>query len=402
MATDDTPPTPDLLAALQHKILRAFFTSVALACLLGAVAAPMLGGPQSPLVRTVMVLGYGSLALLAAIGSRAAPAMARRLIGAVLLSGFMLVGLLGTLTGWGLQAPGVAFFAVAVAIAYVVGTPRLGHASLGLALAVVVALALVERWGLVPASSGAAPLAARALVLSVSFVVSALVGSGAARLLQLHLAAAAAREQRFRALLGIAASAYWETDANAVITQISRRDRQGQFQPLPALLGRTPWLLPQLQFDDEHGAQLRARMAAQQPLRDLPLRWIGAQGPPRQVLVSGEARHDAGGYFVGYWGVVRDVTAEHQAQVAQQATETRYRALFNHVPLPLCCCTAWASCWRPTRPPLNCWATTRWTRWWAPTWWPATCQHPTRLPRGRRWSRPSPTAARRCQPSTRS
>ncbi len=310
---------------------------MALACLLGAVAAPMLGGPQPPLVRTLMVLGYGGLGLLAAIGSRAAPAMARRWMVAVLLSGFMLVGLLGTLTGWGLQAPGVAFFAVAVAIAYLVGTPRLGHASLGVALAVVVALALAlaERWRLVPASLGAAPPAARALVLCAAFVVSALVGSGAACLLQLTLAAAAAREQHFRALLGIAASAYWETDADSAFTRVSRRDWQGNFQPLPALLGRPPWSLPQLQFDGEHGALLRARMTAQQPLRDLPLRWIGAQGPPRQVLVSGEARHDAGGRFVGYWGVVRDVTAEHQAQLAQQATETRYRALFNHVPLPL-------------------------------------------------------------------
>ena len=335
MATDDTPLTPDLQAALQHKVLRTFFIGVGLVCLLGAVAAPMLGGPQPPLVRALMVLGYGGLAVLAIIGANAAPATARQWLGPVLLTGFVQVGLVGTLTGWGIQAPGVAFFAVAIAIVQVVGSPRLAYASLGLALAVVVALALVERGGVVPAPPGAPPLAARAVVLCAYLIASALVGRGVSRLLLLHLAAAAAREQRFRALLGIAASAYWETDANAVFTQISLRDRHGQFQPLPALLGQTPWALPQVQFDGEHGALLRARMAAQQPLRDMPLRWMGAQGQPRQVLVSGEARHDDGGRFVGYWGVVRDVTAEHQAQAAQQATETRYRTLFNHVPLPL-------------------------------------------------------------------
>ncbi len=335
MPTDPLPLTPDLQAALQHKIVRTFFISVALVCLFAAVVAPLLGGPQPSLVSIVTVVGYGGMAVLAAIGSRAAPATAVRLMGPLLLSGFALVGLLSLLTGWGLLAPGLAFFAVAVAIAHVVGSARLGHASLGMTLAVVVALALAERWGLVQAPLGAPPLGARAVMLCASLIFSAWVGHGVARLLRQHLAAAAAREQRFRALLGIAASAYWETDTNAAITQFSRSDRQGRFQPLPALLGQTPWTLPQLQFDGDNGALLREQMAAQRPLRDLPMRWVGAQGSARQMLISGEPRHDDSGRFVGYWGVVRDVTAEHQAQAAQQATETRYRTLFKHVPLPL-------------------------------------------------------------------
>ena len=335
MPTDHPPLTPDPQATLQHQIVRAFFISVALVCLFAAVLAPLLGGPQPPLVRVVTVLGYGGMVVLAAIGSRAAPAAAVHLMGPLLLSGFVLVGLLSLLTGWGLLAPGLAFFSVGVAIAHVVGSPRLGHASLGVTLAVVVALALAERWGMLQAPLGAPPLGSRAVMLCASFIFSAGVGHGVARLLRQHLAAAAAREQRFHALLGIAASAYWETDAGAAITQISRRDRQGHFQPLPALLGQTPWALPQVQFDGDNGALLREQMAAQRPLRDLPMRWLGAQGAARQLLISGEPRHDGGGRFVGYWGVVRDVTAEHQAQAAQQATETRYRTLFNHVPLPL-------------------------------------------------------------------
>ena len=335
MPADNPPLTPDLRAALQHRIVRAFFISVALVCLFAAVVTPLLGGPQPPLVRVVTVVGYGGMVVLAAIGSRAAPATAVRLMGPLLLSGFLLVGLLSLLTGWGLLAPGLAFFAVAVAIAHVVGSPRLGHTSLGVTLAVVVALALAERWGMVRAPLGAPPLGSRAVMLFASLIFSAWIGRGVACLLRQQLAAAAAREQRFRALLGIAASAYWETDASAAITQISRIDRQGRFQPLPALLGQTPWALAAVQLDGDNGALLRDQMAAQRPLRDLPLRWMAAQGSSRQLLISGEARHDDGGRFVGYWGVVRDVTAEHQAQAAQQATETRYRTLFNHVPLPL-------------------------------------------------------------------
>ena len=55
--TDNPPLTPDLQAALQHQIVRAFFISVALVCLFAAVVAPLLGGPQPPLVRAVTVLG---------------------------------------------------------------------------------------------------------------------------------------------------------------------------------------------------------------------------------------------------------------------------------------------------------------------------------------------------------
>ena len=102
MPTDHPPLTPDLQAALQHRIVRAFFISVALVCLLAALVAPLLGGPQPPLVRAVTVVGYGGMVVLAAIGSRAAPATAVRLMGPLLLSGFLLVGLLSLLTGWGL------------------------------------------------------------------------------------------------------------------------------------------------------------------------------------------------------------------------------------------------------------------------------------------------------------
>ena len=326
---------PDLQAALQHRVLRAFFISVTLVCGLGAIAAPLLGGPQPMLTRTVMVIGYASLAMLAAVGSAARPGAARRLLGPVLLAGFVLVGLLGMLTGWGLQTPGLFFFTIAVGIAPVVGTPRLGRASLAVTLGVVLALAASERWGLPLSPVGAPPLGARAVMLCISLIASSLVGHGVARLLQQHLAAATEREQRFRALLGIAVSAYWETDASGAVTRASRRDRHGVFQPLAGPLGHAPWAWPAVQFDPDDAARLREALAAQQPLRDLPFRWQGATGDLRQALLSGEPRHGADGQFLGHWGVVRDTTAEHQARAAQRATESRYRDLFNHVPLPL-------------------------------------------------------------------
>ena len=59
------------------------------------------------------------------------------------------------------------------------------------------------------------------------------------------------------------------------------------------------------------------------------------QGQPRFFSASGKPRFDAGGAFRGYWGVGRDITAEVRAQHAVQASETRYRELFDRSPTPL-------------------------------------------------------------------
>ena len=54
-----------------------------------------------------------------------------------------------------------------------------------------------------------------------------------------------------------------------------------------------------------------------------------------QAAGKREPRFDGQGRFIGYWGVARDVSAEHQARQALAVTESRYQALFMRIPTPL-------------------------------------------------------------------
>ena len=357
LAPSAEPTDTDLHAALQFKLLRAFFGIVTLVAALGAVAAPVLGGQLPWVTRLAMVLGYAALALAALAATRQPAQVTRRLASPVILGGLLLVGVIGAVSGWALQTPGLAFFGMVVCIAYAAGPPRLGPASALLALGLTVALCLAERFGLFASPVGAPPLASRLVIQCAAIAAGALSGRAVSMLLRQALSAATAREQRFQALLGIAAGAYWETDATLRLSQVSWRDAGGQFVPVTSLQGRLPWDLPVLAIEPALAGQLRDAMGARQPLRDVAFSWHAAtatgagkpgvgkpgantrgtpdDGAPQHYLGSGEPRFDNQGRFTGYWGVARNITAEHQARRALAATESNYQSLFNLIPIPL-------------------------------------------------------------------
>ena len=332
------PTDTDLHSALQFKLLRAFFGIVTLVATLSAVATPVLASQLPWASRLAMALGYGALAVASLAATRLPAQATRRLVSPVVLAGLGLVGVIGVLSGWALQTPGLAFFGMAVCIAYIAGPLRLGPASAVLALGLTLALGLAERMGWFPSATGAPPLAARLVIQCAAIVAGALAGRAVTMLLHQTLAAAAAREQRFQALLGIATRAYWETDATLRLSQASWRDEGGRFVPVTSLLGQLPWEVPALVIAPAVAGPLREAMQARQPLRDLAFSWRAAatgSGPVHHYLGSGEPRFDAQGRFAGYWGVARDVTAEHQARAALAATESSYQGLFNLIPIAL-------------------------------------------------------------------
>ena len=338
------PTDTDLHRALRFKLLRAFFGIVTLLATLGAVAAPLLGGQLPWIAQLAMVLGYGTLALASLAATRLPLQATQRLVSPVILGGLLLVGVIGALSGWALQTPGLAFFGMVVCIAYVAGPPRLGPVSAALAVGLTLALGLAERIGWFPSPIGAPALAARLVIQCAAIVAGALSGRAVTALLHLTLAAATAREQRFQALLGIATTAYWETDATLHLSHASWRDAGGRFVPVTSLLGQRPWEVSSLTIDPAVTVQVREAMRARQPLRDLPFSWRAAAGsngdgdghsPPQHYLASGEPRFDNQGCFAGYWGVARNVSAEHQARTALAATESTYQTLFNLIPIPL-------------------------------------------------------------------
>ena len=347
MAPSTEPTDTDLHAALQYKLLHAFFGIVTLVAALGAVFAPVLGGELPWSTRLAMALGYSALALAALAATRQPAQVTRRLASPVILGGLLMVGVIGALSGWALQTPGLAFFGVAVCIAYIAGPPRLGPASAALAMGLIVALGVAERVGWLPSPTGTPPVAARLVIQCAAVLAGALAGRAVTLLLRQTLSDAMAREQRFQALLGIATRAYWETDATLRLSHASWRDEGGRFVPVTGLLGLLPWEVPALAIEPAVAGQLRDAMGARQPLRDVAFSWHAAaasgadkgsktdEGAPPHYLVSGEPRFDAAGRFTGYWGVARNVTAEHQARRALAATESSYQSLFNLIPIPL-------------------------------------------------------------------
>ncbi len=143
------------------------------------------------------------------------------------------------------------------------------------------------------------------------------------------------REERFVGLLAVAADWYWETDAQLRFTHVSEQAHGGSGLTLEQRLGKTPWEIEGFGLDpdamDSHRADLESRI----PFKDLLLERRAADGALRWFTVSGQPRFDARGVFVGYWGVGRDITTQHEAELVRQATEARYRELFTRSPSPL-------------------------------------------------------------------
>jgi PAS domain S-box-containing protein len=191
-------------------------------------------------------------------------------------------------------------------------------------------------WGGTPLVPAGLPPPLLQLAMQLGALVAGLVGGAlVARVINRGTWAAAAREQRFRRLLALSVDGYWEIDADYRLQAAA--DDSGEMQPLTPERGQgaIPWELPQWHCDADTQDVLQADLQARQPFRDLAVQWNGADFSVRTLLVSGEPRFDARGIFAGYWGVVRDISAERQAQAALEATETRYRELFSRIPTPL-------------------------------------------------------------------
>jgi PAS domain S-box-containing protein len=202
------------------------------------------------------------------------------------------------------------------------------HAALLLALAFA---ELQGAWGV----SRPAPQVLRQLSAHLGLiVVAAVVGILMHAAIRRSLDFARGREQRFSGLLAVAADWYWETDADLRFTELSEHGPSGSGLAADRRLGKTPWEIEQFGLDPEAMDAHRADLEARRPFNDLILRRRTKAGQ-RWLAVSGQPRFDARGVFIGYWGVGRDITDEREAELARNASEARYRELFERSPTPL-------------------------------------------------------------------
>ena len=334
------PPSPDdhsPLVPLISPVLQRVYGVLGTVCLLGLGLALIVIRRRDPGLAGLMVVGYGTLGLLCALGWRGPARRARVLLGPVMLVGLAALVLVGLSSGWGLATPGLALISLAVLVAHLAGAPGLGWITTAGALAVVAGLGLAETqaWFGMTAVTGAPPLGSRLVIQAAAILAGSGVGQAITRLLRQHIGIVQAREQRFLALLGMATSAYLEADASGRLTQLSRRDAQGRFVPLPEVVGRPIWDAGQLQFDAAALASLRNSLAQPKALAALPVRWLHADGSLRHGLLNCEPEFDRQGRLAGFWGVACDISAEQQARGALASTEARYQDLFNRLPTAL-------------------------------------------------------------------
>jgi len=122
-------------------------------------------------------------------------------------------------------------------------------------------------------------------------------------------------EARFPALTKLSSDSYWEIDADFRITRIEGRGIEGGGAAASdSVVGKrhweTGWEIEDADGWDAHRAQLEA----QQPFRDVVLRYSRADGTLRYISISGESMHSAQGTLTGYRGVGRDVTERKLAE----------------------------------------------------------------------------------------
>ena len=130
------------------------------------------------------------------------------------------------------------------------------------------------------------------------------------------------RERRFDQLTHVAADAYWEMDRNLRFTRCGRDD---------CYVGLAPWEIPGL---DPEAPTLRAHFAdlrAHRSFRDFEFPIDEAGRGRLHFAISGQALHDRHGEFVGYRGVIRNITARIEAEEALPASEARQRTLIDSI-----------------------------------------------------------------------
>jgi PAS domain S-box-containing protein len=334
-ATGERPPRADEpRRGLHTQTASAFFGTAAAVAAVSAllVATLPMGLPEER--RGWVTAAFAALALLALPGLRARRRQVDAAITALLVGATAVIAWTAVVAGWGLAAPGLAFFGLFVCMLSVAVRPSLGWWLAGATALAVLAVDAAARWFVPAARStpGDGLWLAMHLMLIASGLASGLLLS---KVQSRFIRSADDREQRFRGLLAIAADAYWEIDAAYRLVSLTNPRDALHAMGVGGGIGQRPWELPQFECDAERLDSLQADLDSRLPFHDLAVRWHSTRGEPRWIMVSGEPRFDARGVFLGYWGVARDISSDVAARQALNATETRYQELFARTPTPL-------------------------------------------------------------------
>ncbi|EGJ12277.1 sensor histidine kinase [Rubrivivax benzoatilyticus] len=141
-------------------------------------------------------------------------------------------------------------------------------------------------------------------------------------------------EQRWALMVDLASDWYWETDAAHRLQPVGRAVYRSAVDYLEPGDGRTRWEL-HTATPPELWERHRADLDTRRPFRSFEFPTEARDGGTRWVSLSGIARFDGQGRFLGYRGVGRDITVRKQAEAVlrrdnealQQAVAERTREL---------------------------------------------------------------------------
>jgi PAS domain S-box-containing protein len=322
-------------SGLDRRVARLFFGTGALSALAGV---PILLVHAPPSVRAAMV---GTATLVACVFALAWWRLPRldlaRTVMACSWLASIAIAVVAFGLGEGLRAPTIAYFTLLLSCVVIINGWRPGAWMAAGQATLVGLLWAAESTGLlanVHAAPGA-PVWVLGIVHLLLLAGGLGVGAVVATVVRGALAQGQQREQRFRALLRMAADWYWEMDAEFRFTALTENRDGAACLPVGSRLGLTPWSMDDYGLGDEQMDAHRADLEAHRAFHALLVRRRDRHGRSRILSISGQPRFDAVGRFSGYWGVGRDVTREATAQRAREASEARYRELFARSPSPL-------------------------------------------------------------------
>lgn len=139
--------------------------------------------------------------------------------------------------------------------------------------------------------------------------------------------------ERFTDFAELAADGFWETDSVLRLTYVSRSFAQAMGLSIDQMLGRTPEEAYRLRFPQAPDlSPYMAPLRQRGPFADQVLQLRDPTGRPRWLRNEGRPYYRDNGAFGGYRGVVQDITAQRNAELALQANERRLRGITENVP----------------------------------------------------------------------
>jgi PAS domain S-box-containing protein len=323
--------TPDPRGSAALRIARVLVAGTAGLGAIGAAFYLWVPSPMSDTARIVAVAGCLLFAVLCASLSRLLDE--RSLARIVQVVGAAIVGMVGVLcsaNGQGIGSINVGYIVVAIFMVAVLAGKRQAWWLTAFGCVVAGALGAAEMVGWLPSAASQRPVGLRLFGLVLLLVAGGFVATSIASIVARQLLELDRRGEHFNALLRVAADWYWELDEQLRFTRYSEDVVGVSGLDAAGVLGEYPWDLPFGLDDDDLDAH-RADLESRRPFYGLIARRTTADGA-RFVSISGEPRFDERGVFRGYWGVGHDVTDQFQVRQAREASETRYRELFDRSP----------------------------------------------------------------------